>query len=119
MKTIEHISNHSIYFSIGTVLLRGLYGSGLHHHLDLVLGAREQLDGAALAESSPIHLEKNGPLVGLDSERDGDVDDGGDAVHACPAVGFSFPARLSGVAGQKRRRSQRRSRGRMQRTPRC
>lgn len=62
----NRISKHWICF-IGIILLRGLHGSGLHHHLDLVLGARQQLDGAVLAESSPIHLEEDGPLVGLDA----------------------------------------------------
>lgn len=81
---------------ISFFLLRGLHGPGLHHHLDLVLGARQQLDGSALAEAGPVHLEEDWPLVGLDAQRDGDVDDGGDAVHVRPAVGFSL-SRLGGV----------------------
>lgn len=93
MKTIERISNLQIVsIFIVVFLLRGLHGSGLHRHLDLVLGACQQLDGAALAEAGPVHLEEDGPLVGLDAERDGDVDDGRDAVHVHPAVGFSLPA---------------------------
>lgn len=61
--------------------LRGFDVSRLHHHLDLVLGAREQLDGAALAEAGPVHLEEDRALVGLDPQGDGDVDDRGDVVH--------------------------------------
>lgn len=63
--------------------LRGLDGARLHHHLDLVFGAREQLDGPGLAEPGSVHLEEDGPLVGLDPQGDGDVDDRRDAVH-CP-----------------------------------
>lgn len=62
-------------------LLHGLDVSRLQHHLDLVLGAREQLDGPGLAEPGPVHLEEHGPLVGLDPQRDGDVDDRRDVVH--------------------------------------
>lgn len=60
---------------------RRLDGSGLHHHLDLVFGAREQLDGSGLAEPGPVHLVEDRTLVGLDPERDGEVDDVRDAVH--------------------------------------
>lgn len=56
-----------IYFLIVVFLLRGLHRSGLHHHLDLVLGACQQLDGAGLAETGSVHLEEDGPLVGLDA----------------------------------------------------
>lgn len=61
--------------------LRGLDVSRLQHHLDLVLGAREELDGPALAEPGPVHLEEDRAVVGLDPQRDGDVDDRGDVVH--------------------------------------
>lgn len=63
------------------VSLRGLHLSGFHHHLELVFGACEQLDGPALAEAGPVHLEEDGPLVGLDPQGDGDVDDRRDVVH--------------------------------------
>lgn len=118
-KTIDRISNLQIVsIFIVVFLLRGLHGSGLHRHLDLVLGACQQLDGAVLAEAGPVHLEEDGPLVGLDAERDGDVDDGRDAVHVLPAVGFSLPAGGGGSGGAGEGRPSR-SRGRMQRTPRC
>lgn len=63
------------------LISRRLDGSGLHHHLDLVFGPREQLDGSGLAEPGSVHLVEDGTLVGLDPERDGDVDDVRDAVH--------------------------------------
>lgn len=63
------------------LISRRLDGSGLHHHLDLVFGAREQLDGSGLAEPGSVHLIEYGTLVGLDPERDGDVDEVRDAVH--------------------------------------
>lgn len=63
--------------------LRGLDVSRLQHHLDLVFGACEQFDGPALAEPGPVHLKKHGSLIGLDPQRDGDVDDGRNVVH-CP-----------------------------------
>ncbi|MEQ2166949.1 hypothetical protein GOODEAATRI_033729 [Goodea atripinnis] len=61
--------------------LRGLHGSGLHHHLDFVLGARQQLDGSALTEAGSVHLEEDGSIVRLDSESDLDGDDRRDVVH--------------------------------------
>lgn len=63
------------------IVLRGLDVSGLQHHLDLVLGAGEQLDGSGLAEPGSVHLVEHGPLVGLDPKRDGDGDDVRDVVH--------------------------------------
>lgn len=90
--------------------LRGLDVPGLHHHLDLVLGAREQLDGPALAEAGAVHLEEDGPLVGLDPQRDGDVDDSGDAVHAAGSAllqgvgeGSGSSVRMRKVGGGRRR----------------
>lgn len=83
-------------------VLRGLDGSGLHHHLDLVLGAREQLDGPALAEPGPVHLEEHGPLVRLDPQRDGDVDDGRNVVHGpglSAVLRFEVRAEDSGGCG--------------------
>ena len=61
--------------------LRGHRLPGFQHHLDLVLGAGEQLDGARLAEARPIHLEEHRALVGLDLQADGDVDDRREVVH--------------------------------------
>lgn len=88
--------------------LRSLDVPGLHHHLDLVLGAREQLDGPALAEAGAVHLEEDGPLVGLDPQRDGDVDDGGDAVHAAGSAllqgvgeGSGSSVRMRKVGGRR------------------
>lgn len=63
------------------MISRRLDGSGLHYHLYFVFGAREQLDGSGLAEPGSVHLIEDRTLVGLDPERDGDVDDVGDAVH--------------------------------------
>jgi len=61
--------------------LRGLRPAGLQHHLYVVLGAGEQLDGPGLAEARPVHLEEDGPRVGLDPEADGDVEDGRQVLH--------------------------------------
>lgn len=63
---------------------RRLDGPGLHHHLQLVLGAREQLDGSGLAEPGPVHLVEDRTLVGLDPERDGELDELRDVVHVAP-----------------------------------
>lgn len=63
------------------VFLRGLDVSRLRHHLDLVFGACEQFDGSALAEPGSVHLEEHGPLVGLDPQGDGDVDERRNVVH--------------------------------------
>lgn len=82
------------------MISRRLDGSGLHYHLDFVFGAREQLDGSGLAEPGSVHLIEDGTLVGLDPERDGDVDDVWDAVHV---VALSSRKREGGCAVLMRR----------------
>ena len=79
-------------------LLHGLDGSRLQHHLDLVFGSCQQFDGPVLAEAGPVHLEEHGPVVGLDPQRDGDVDDRGNTVHY-PGFRGSLTGSVLGVGG--------------------
>lgn len=50
-----------------------LQRGGLNLHLHLVGGAREQFDGAVLAEALPVHLVEDRAVVRLDAQRDGEA----------------------------------------------
>lgn len=93
--------------------LRGLDGAGSEGHLDLVLGPGQQLDGAVLAETLPVHLEIHGPVVGLDFKGDADFHEAGDVAHrlrpggAADSARVSPPPRKSGWPGARERKRRR------------
>ena len=60
-----------------------LQRGGLHLHLHLVGGAREQFDGAVLAEALPVHLVEDRAVVRLDAQRDGEAHEARQVPHVC------------------------------------
>lgn len=61
--------------------LRGLGSSRSDDHLDLVLGAGQQLDGPGLSEPGAVGLEVHRAVVGKHLHRDPDFDDLRDVGH--------------------------------------
>jgi len=88
---------------MGRMHLRCLHGAGPEGHLNLVLGPGEQLDGAVLAETLPVHLEVHRPVVGLDFEGDADFHEAGDVNHraAAGSAPVSPPPRKAASRGDR------------------
>lgn len=72
------------------VYLRGLHRSRFNDHLDLVLGAGQQLDGPGLAEPGAVGFEEDRAVVGQHLQGDPNFDDlrhvGHDAVTGVQSI---------------------------------
>lgn len=76
---------------------------GLNLDLHLVGRAREQLDGAVLAEALPVHLVEDWAVVGLDAQRDGETHEAGQVPHCCAALARRLPGAEDSAAATPRR----------------